>query len=87
MPLIQANNIYLYHILESMLEISLQKITLDDASPFFAYRRVLGLEVSRRVEKRLQVEEEFTQMWPKGKLSDAVNQGLNLLAVHQGRIE
>lgn len=70
-----------------MQEIVMQNITLDDSSPFFVYRRILGLEKERRVRTNIMVEEEFLSMYPKGKLSDAVNQGLNLLAIHQGKIE
>ena len=82
-----AEYIYLYNILEKMLEIVMQKIPLDDSSPFFVYRRILGLELKRRVRTTVYIEEEFLEMYAPGSMSDVVNQGLNLLAVHQGRIE
>ena len=70
-----------------MPEIETQSISLDDSSPFFAYRRILGLERKRRVRTSIFIEEEFVHMWPKHTLSDAINQGLNRLAVEQGKIE
>lgn len=70
-----------------MLEIVTQSISLADSSPFFAYRRILGLESKRRVTVTVTIEKEFTEMFAPGSMSDCVNQGLNLLAVHQGRIE
>ena len=70
-----------------MPEIQTQSISLDDASPFFAYRRILGLEKKRRIRICTYIEEEFSDMWPSGTLYDAINQGRNRLAVEQGKIE
>lgn len=79
--------IYLYNILSKMLQIETKTIKLEDSSPFFAYRRILGLEKQDRVRCEIKIEREFTEMYPKGKLSDVINQALNQMAVQQGLIK
>lgn len=63
-------------------------IDLDDQSPYFAHRRILGLEPKRRVAKNgVMIEREFLDIIDKRNLSDVINQALNLWAVMHKRIE
>ena len=63
-------------------------IDLEEPAPYFAYRRILGLEPKRRVAKNgVMIEREFLDMIDKRYLSDVINQALNIWAVMHHKID
>jgi len=60
--------------------------SFESSAPFFANRRILGLELQRRSKRTLYIEQEFLEMFAPGKLSDVVNMALNDYAVKVGLV-
>jgi len=61
--------------------------SFETQAAFFAYRRILGLELKRRSKVTLYMEEEFQEMFAPGKLSDVVNMAMNDYAVKVGLVQ